>query len=127
MESTNLLEILKGCPFFANLEESDLHLLLHYGKLKMFTEGKMIYKIGERSMDMFFMILSGEISIITENGEILKNFGRGEFVSDLDVSLLMNGRIGMIQAVSPTEIFEWYVGVLKKHLPVFVKRLTNDR
>ena len=126
MEPTNLLEILKGCPFFANLEESDLYLLLHYGKLKMFTEGKMIYKIGERSMDMFFMILSGEISIITENGEILKNFGRGEFVSDLDVSLLMNGRRGMIQAVSPTEIFEWYVEVLKKHLPIFVKRLMND-
>ena len=57
MESTNMLELLKACPFFANVQESDLHLLLHYGKLNLFSEGKMIYKIGDESMDMFFMIL----------------------------------------------------------------------
>ena len=46
MESTNLLELLKACPFFTNLKESDLQLLIHYGKLNMFSEGKVIYKIG---------------------------------------------------------------------------------
>ena len=125
MEPTNLLKTLKACPFFANLYESDLHLLIHYGKLNMFAEGKMIYKSGEQSMDMFFMILSGEVSIMTENGEVLQNMGRGELVSDLDVSLLMEGRRGIIQAVKPTEIFEWYIGVIKKHLPAFVKHLTE--
>ena len=74
--------------------------------------------------DMFFLILSGEVSIIMENGEVLQNLGRGELVSDLDVSLLMEGRRGIIQAVKPTEIFEWYVEVIKKHLPAFVKHLT---
>ena len=125
MESTNLLKVLKACPMFANLKESDLHLLLHYGKLNLFAEGKTIYKSGEHSMDMFFMIISGEVSIITENGEVLQNLGYGEVVSDLDISLLLNGRIGTIQAVKPTEIFEWPTEVIKKHLPTFVKRLTE--
>ncbi|MCP4401629.1 MAG: hypothetical protein GY801_30555 [bacterium] len=125
MESINLLDLLKACPFFASLQEPDLQLLLHYGKLNMFSEGKTIYKIGEHSMDMFFMILSGEVSIVTENEEVLHTLENGAFVSDLDVSLLLDGKTGAILAVKPTEIFVWYVEVIKKHLPIFVKRLTE--
>ncbi len=125
MESPSVLELLQACPFFANMQESDLHLLLHYGKFNLFSEEKMIYKIGDQSMDMFFLILSGEIAIMTESGEVLQTLERGAFVSDLDVSLLMDGRRGTIQAVRPTEIFEWYVGTLKTHLPIFVKHLTE--
>ena len=125
MESMNLLELVKACPFFANLQESDHQLLLHYGKLNMFAKRKTIYTIGKQSMDMFFTILSGEISIMTKDGQVLQQMKRGAFVSDLDVSLLLEGRAGIIQAAKPTEIFVWYVGVIKKHLPVFVKRFTG--
>lgn len=76
-------------------------------------------------MDMFFMILSGEISILTENGEVLQILERGDFVSDLDVSLLLDGKNGTIQAVKPTEIFVWHLEVIKKQLPIFMKRLTK--
>ncbi|PIE32638.1 hypothetical protein CSA56_14695 [candidate division KSB3 bacterium] len=123
MPSTNLLDQLQACPFFASLQETDLQLLLHYGKLNIFSEGKTVHNIGEQSMDMFFLILSGEIAIITGTGKVLQQMGRGDLVSDLDVSLLMNGKTGVIQAVRPTEIFVWYVGVIQKHLPVFMKRL----
>ena len=125
MESSNLLELIQACPFFKNLQESDLQLLLHHGKFNMFAKGKTIAKIGDYSMDMFFMILFGEISIMTENGEVLHMMEQGDFVSDLDVSLLLDGRTGTLRAAKPTEIFTWYVGTIKKHLPIFVKHLTE--
>ena len=125
MESTNLLEFVKACPFFVNLQEDDLQFLLHHGKFNMFAKGKTIVKVGHHSMEMFFMVVSGKIAIIAKDGEVLQELGPGSFVSDLDVALFLEDRQGTIQAMKPTELFVWHVGVIKKHLPLFTKQFAE--
>jgi signal-transduction protein with cAMP-binding, CBS, and nucleotidyltransferase domain len=126
MESSNLLEFVKACPFFYLLEEDDLQVLLHHGKFNMFAKGKTITKVGDHSMEMFFIVVSGEIAIIAKDGDVLQKLEPGSFVSDLDVSLFLEGKRGAIQAIKPTELFVWHVGVIKKHLPMFIKRIAEE-
>ncbi len=124
MRSTNLLASLQDCKLFHHFTEDDFYTLLHYGKLRLFFQGDVVYKRGEFAKGLFCLIVSGQVDIFTENGQLIRSMKDGEILGEIGAINPRSYRTATVKATKPTEIFEWNVDLIKGQLPELVERLT---
>lgn len=125
MESPNLLTIIRQCALFKNIDDLSSHLLLHYGKIRLFAAGETIFKKGDFSRGAFGLIVSGQVGIISDTGQVIRGMGSGEILGELGVTSPQNKRTATVRAIKPTEFFEWNVDMMKTQLPEIMKRLKD--
>ena len=125
MKSKNLLTNLQDCELFQKFAEDDFYTLLHYGRLRLFSPEDLIYKRGEFAKGLFCLIVSGEVEILTENGQFIKSMGHGEILGEIGATSPQSSRTATVKATKPTEIFEWNVDLVKEHIPELLERLKN--
>ncbi|GAK49021.1 thyroid receptor-interacting protein, putative [Candidatus Moduliflexus flocculans] len=125
MESPNLLTIIRQCTLFKNIDDLSSYLLLHYGKIRLFAAGETIFKKGDFSRGAFGLIVSGQVGIISDTGQVIRGMGSGEILGELGVTSPQNKRTATVKAIKPTELFEWNVDMMKTQLPEIMKRLKD--
>ncbi len=125
MESQNLLAIIRQCALCKNIDEASGHLLLHYGKVRLFAAGDTIFKQGDFSRGIFCLILSGQVGILSDTGQVIRGMGSGEILGELGVTSPQNKRTATVKAIKPTELFEWNVDIIKTQVPEMMKRLKD--
>ena len=125
MESPNLLTIIRQCALFKNIDDLSSYLLLHYGKIRLFAAGETIFKKGDFSRGAFGLIVSGQVGIISDTGQVIRGMGSGEILGELGVTSPQNKRTATVRAIKPTEFFEWNVDMMKTQLPEIMKRLKD--
>lgn len=123
MESVDLMASIEQCELFQDLERDDLQLLLHYGKLRMFKAGEIIYKKDEQALGRFCLVLSGRVGIIAANGQLVKEIDGREILGEIGVVRPEDKRTATVKAVQATEIFEWNVELIGVQMPELVERL----
>ena len=123
MESVDLMASLEQCDLFRDLEHEDLRLLLHYGKLRMFRAGEIIYKKDEQALGRFCLVLSGRVGIVTAAGQLIKEIEGREILGEIGVVRADNKRTATVKAIKSTEIFEWNVELIGVQVPGLVERL----
>jgi CRP-like cAMP-binding protein len=125
MGSSNLKTVLKICPLFSKLHDTDLDMLIHFGKIHAFAQGETIYKKGANAQDMFGVIISGRVGVIAQNGHVIRGMGRGEVLGEIGVTSLQQKRSLTVSAITPIELLEWNVNDIKKVVPHLMQKLKN--
>jgi len=125
MSTQNLLATIRQCALFKNIDELSSYLLLHYGKVRLFAAGETIFKKGDFSRGIFCLILSGQVGILSDSGQVIRGMGTGEILGELGVTSPQNKRTATVKAIKPTELFEWNVDIIKIQLPEIIKRLKD--
>ena len=125
MESQNLLTIIRQCAFFKHVDEMSSLLLLHYGRIRLFQSGETIFKKGDFSRGTFGLIVSGQVGIISDTGQVIRGMSSGEILGELGVTSPQNKRTATVKAIKPTELFEWNADIMKAQLPEIIKRLKD--
>ncbi|MEE9274270.1 MAG: cyclic nucleotide-binding domain-containing protein [bacterium] len=104
----------KNYSFFSDLEESEVGQFLRLCKREKFEKGKTIFQQGE-SGEAFFLIVSGEISIIVGEKEVAR-IGQGQLLGEMAM-LDSSPRSATAQADEDTIVFSIARNVLTKRMP----------
>ena len=125
MDFKNAATLLKDCPVFQDMDDSNLDTLVFLAYTKQFAEGETIYQKGEKSDDKFSMIVSGSANIIAKDGHIVNTVGRTNVIGEIALSDTRHTRTLTVITTEPTEILEWDVNHIKEKFPVIWKKLVK--
>lgn len=125
METKELKTALKKCELFSKLNETELDILIKYGKPKPFSQGDEIYTQGEPSKGDFGMIVSGRVGVITASGQVIRGMGSSEVIGEVGATSPQSKRTVTVRAVEPTEILEWNIKSIQNKLPDLMKKLKD--
>ena len=116
---------LKECELFEGLDMSQMGLLVISANSREFSAGETIYERGDDSGGTFALIVSGKISVIAQNGLVLKELGVGEIIGEVGVITQQDKRTVTVKTIEPTEILEWYVKDIEEGSQELLKRLKD--
>ena len=116
---------LKECELFEGLDMSQMGLLVISANSRELSAGETVYARGDDSGGTFALIVSGKISVIAQNGLVLKELGDGEIIGEVGVITQQDKRTVTVKTIEPTEILEWHVKDIEEGSQELLKRLKD--
>lgn len=123
--------VLRGFPLFESLDDDALLDLADLLEHKKYSKDKILLKQGEPGKNLF-VLLSGQVGVIAEDGERLATMSQGEIFGEM--SLLSGEPVSAsIHSLAETEAallsVKNFKFVLKKHpvLQIFLLKMLVDR
>lgn len=110
---------------FRGYGEDRINFLISNGQTKSFTEGQTVYKKGETASGTFCVILSGEVNIISERGEILNTLGSGNVLGEIGTISPQDKRTITVRAGEPVEVIEWNIETVSQEVPGLFENLRD--
>ena len=108
---------------FRSVDEDTLGVLLVEAKERSFGKGDLVYRRGEMASDSFMMIVSGEMHVLHEDGELIKALGACEILGEIGVISPKRMCTRDVVAGGPTEVLEWDIRDIDARCPQIVERL----
>ena len=118
-------DALQRCELFKGLGQKQVDFLRDNSNLRSFSADEIVYERGQESGGTFALIGSGRISVVAENGFVLKELGPGEIIGEVGVTTPQERRTVTITAVEPTEILEWRIDDVREEVPQLVQGLKD--
>ena len=101
-QPAGLLHLLKNFPFFSNIDQQDLENVVGAFTLENISKNQIILRRGDPG-DNFYIIVSGQVSVLNENGIVIATLSAGEVFGEM--SLLSDEQVSAtIQAAQDSEI-----------------------
>jgi len=101
-QPANLLHLLKNFPFFRNVDHDDLENVVTSFSTKRYGKNEIIIRRGDRG-DNFYIVVSGKVSVLNENGLTIATLLSGEVFGEM--SLLSDEHASAtVQAAEESEI-----------------------
>jgi CRP-like cAMP-binding protein len=125
MDKTEVQAALKACDVFNNFEGKQLGLLIESAQSRRFPKDEDIYKKGSESFGTFCLIISGNVEIVSENGQILQSMGPNEVIGEIGIISPQRKRTVTVRATEPIEALEWDFKSIEDNFPELLKRLKD--
>jgi len=81
IEKQKIIELLNQSPLFAHLKEIELIWLAGFFQPTVFRAGEVIFNSGDSS-DMMYLVLEGQVDLISENGIVLSPMKIGDIFGE---------------------------------------------
>ena len=125
MDSETMKTAFKRCELFEGLDESQMGLLVMRANSREFSAGTTVYERGDDSGGTFALIGSGKVSVVAQNGFVLKELGVGEIIGEVGVISQQDKRTVTVKTIEPTEILEWHVKDIEEGSQELLKKLKD--
>lgn len=123
------LEIAKAairkCELFKAVDEDALGVLLVEGKERAFSKGEIVFRRGELASDNFYLIVSGQMHVLHENGELIKSLGACEIIGEIGAISPKRMRTRDVIAGADSEVLEWDIFAIEARCPDLIERLKD--
>ncbi|MBE7559274.1 cyclic nucleotide-binding domain-containing protein [bacterium] len=116
---------IKKCDIFRDVDEDALGVLLVEARERTFHKGEIVYRRGEMASDSFYLIVSGEMHVLHESGELIKALGPTEIIGEIGVISPKRLRTRDVIAGTATEVLEWDVHTIQARSPELLERLKD--
>jgi len=81
IEQQKIIELLAQSPLFAHLKEIELIWLAGFFQPSVFRGGEVIFNAGDSS-EMMYLVLEGQVDLISENGSVLSPMKVGDIFGE---------------------------------------------
>jgi len=81
IDHQEVVELLNQSPLFAHLKDAELNWLADYFQPAVFRSGEIIFNPGDTS-DVMFLILEGQVDLISENENVLSSLKIGDIFGE---------------------------------------------
>lgn len=125
METGDFKSTIQQNPLFKKLDDNSLNILIHQGKIRLFTQGEIIYQKGEPSRGNFGIVMSGRVGVISESGQVVAGLGTGEVIGEVGALSPQSKRTVTVRAIQNTELLEWNIKEIQKAFPELIKQLKD--
>lgn len=101
-QPVSLLHLLGNFPFFSNIDQDDLENVVSAFTLEKIPKNQIVLRRGDLG-DNFYIVVSGQVSVLNENGIVIATLSAGEVFGEM--SLLSDEQVSAtIQAAEDCEI-----------------------
>ena len=100
--SSSLLHLLQNFPFFQNIDRNDLEDVVKSFHLRTYRKNEIIIRRGDRG-DNFYIVVSGKVSVLNENGLSIALLQEGEVFGEMSL-LSDEDASATVQAVADSDI-----------------------
>lgn len=123
MELDAAREAIRKCKLFRGLGENALGAMLMKAGAVTYDEGSTIYMSGELANDTFALVVSGLVSIMREDGDVLLSMGAGEVIGEIGIFSPQHRRTVKVVAAEKTKVLEWQYADIKAGFPEVAESL----
>ena len=105
IDHQEVVELLNQSPLFAHLKDAELNWLVDYFQPEVFRSGEIIFNPGDTS-DAMFLILEGQVDLISENENVLSSLKIGDIFGE-EALLFDDPRFYQATAVSNSILLQF--------------------
>lgn len=125
MDFETLRTSLTGCPHLQGLEDHYLGLLLLTCEITTFKEGDVIFLKGEEATGEFFLLLSGEVGVVSTDRKLLDSIVPPQILGEVGVVSKQHRRTATLAALKPCTAARWHFDTLRDRVPGLTERLKD--
>ena len=115
--------VLRGLPFFSDLEDNEVELLATHADEVSVAEGRDIVREGDFSYDLF-VVVDGSAEV-RRDGATLATLGPGDFFGEAGVlgKGLRNASVTTRESTRLVTLNHWDVKRLRREIPQVIERM----
>ena len=125
MNTIFVRDAVNDCDVFKDFDDAHVDFLVKNGQIKRFTEGQIIYKKGETAYGTFRLIVSGNVNVISEEGEFLYAIGPGNVIGEIGTVSPQSKRTITVRAAGKVNTLEWKLDEITKEMPGLFEKLRD--
>ena len=121
------LEIAKAtirkCDLFTGMDDDTVGIVLAHAAERQFETDEVVFRLGELAGDSFFLIVSGHMNVLHDDGSLIRTLGNGEVIGEIGAISPKRTRTRDVVAADRTEVLEWNLAEIEEKVPDLLARL----
>jgi signal-transduction protein with cAMP-binding, CBS, and nucleotidyltransferase domain len=118
-------QVMKTCDCFKELSPEQMDSVLMDASPVHFNKSETIYIKNEYASPSFYMIVSGRIDVLNEDGSTVATLESGNVIGEIGTISPRHKRTRDVVAGVDCDLLEWHVNDIEKKVPHLLEKLKD--